>query len=150
MFIAMESCNRPEYPIEPELTFKSHKLIVDADTLTAGCVLIFEFTDGDGDIGSNEDGVTNLFVDYFEIQNGIPTQVTNPLDSTIINFNSRIPVITPKGANKSISGTISDTIHLIGSTSLFDTIMFSIYLEDRAMHRSNTIESPLILVKRRK
>ncbi|MDR2083956.1 MAG: hypothetical protein LBP67_03065 [Bacteroidales bacterium] len=160
IILLLQSCNgREQYPIEPQITFNSYKLINEND-VTVKCVLIIDFTDGDGDIGL-EQGDTlppyippynnNLFVDYFEMQNGILTQV-HSMDSsaTIVNFNSRLPVLTPSGVNKNIKGTIYDTINFINTFTEYDTIMFSIYMVDRELHSSNVVESPLIVVKKNK
>lgn len=154
--IILQSCNgREQYPIEPKITFNDCKLVKEGDVITK-CILIIDFTDGDGDIGLDEGDTlppytdpynNNLFVDYFEMQNGTLTQVLSPDDNQFINFNSRIPNITPAGTNKNIKGTIYDTISFLNPFSTFDTIMFSIQLVDRELHTSNIVETPLIILK---
>jgi len=73
----------------------------------------------------------------------------NISDSTYdtIYHNARIPVLTPDGSNKSIKGEIEDTLFIYNYESEFDTIMFEAYIVDRALHKSNTIETPIIIRK---
>jgi hypothetical protein len=60
--------------------------------------------------------------------------------------NSRIPNITPEGQNKTLEGEIDIALYINNPLSSFDTIKFQAYIFDRALHQSNTIETPEIVV----
>ncbi len=152
------ACKKKDvYPIIPEIKFENFLTITNAgQSFPERGVLIFSFTDGDGDIGLYQSDTLppydfNLFISYFEIQNGDTVEVfltqTDPATGDIdtLNFNGRIPILTPPGSNKSISGEVEDTIFIHNPASPFDTIMFKAYIVDRALHKSNTISTPLIL-----
>lgn len=141
-----------EYPIIPEIKFEEFILLLNTQTgIIERGVLKISFKDGDGDIGLYETDTAppydyNLFIDYFEIQNRDTVQVFNvdPITGDTSTFNARIPILTPKGSDKSIKGEIEDTLFIYDPTSSFDTIMFKVYLMDRALHKSNSIQTPLI------
>jgi hypothetical protein len=80
----------------------------------------------------------NLFINYYELQNGDSVRV---VISDSNEFNARIPMLTPRGSNKSISGIIEDTLFMYNYQSTFDTIMFDAYLVDRSLHESNVINT---------
>ena len=160
------SCQKfEEYPIEPQISFDSFKLFVDTipdgDTVKAVTnvgVLAFSYTDGDGDLGlRSADTLSpfnpgspyyyNIIVEYYEKQNGVFVQVpvTNPDgDTDIINFNGRFPYLTPMGVHKAIKGIINDTLPVNNPASDYDTIKFKVYIYDRALNKSNEIETPEI------
>jgi hypothetical protein len=152
------ACRKKDvYPVEPEIKFENFITIYNyGQSYPERGVLVFSFTDGDGDIGLFQDDTIppydyNLFISYFEIQNGDTIEVfltqTDPAtgDVDTLNFNGRIPILTPFGSNKSISGEVEDTIFIHNPASPFDTIMFKAYIVDRALHHSNTITTPLIV-----
>lgn len=125
-------------------------------------VLSFSFEDGDGDIGLNTGDTLppydpsseyhyNLIITFFEMQNGELTEVPivwfNPQTEQYdtLTLSARIPDLTPSGVNKSISGEIFDTLFIYNFSSSFDTIKFDAYIFDRALNKSNTISTPLIV-----
>lgn len=141
-----------EYPIIPEIKFEDFVLLLNTQTgIIHRGVLKFSFKDGDGDIGLRSSDTAapydfNLFIDYFEIQNKdtVPIYLVDPVSGDTSSFNARIPVLTPKGSSKAIKGEIEDTLFIYDPTSSFDTIMFRVYIVDRALHKSNVIHTPLI------
>ena len=141
-----------EYPIIPEIVYEDFILLLNTQSgIIERGVLKFSFKDGDGDIGLHQSDVDppydfNLFIDYFEIQNKDTVQIflVDPASGDTSTFNARIPILTPKGSDKSIKGEIEDTLFIYDPTSAFDTIMFKVYLVDRALHKSNVIQTPLI------
>ncbi len=152
------ACKKKDvYPVIPEIKFENFLTITNAgQSFPDRGVLIFSFTDGDGDIGLYPSDTLppydfNLFITYFEIQNGDTVEVfltqTDPAtgDVDTLNFNGRIPILTPFGSNKSISGEVEDTLFIHNPASPFDTIMFRAYIVDRALHKSNIITTPLII-----
>lgn len=147
------SCLRDEeYPIIPEIVFEDFLLLFNTQTqIIERGVLTISFKDGDGDIGLHQTDTAapydfNLFIKYFEIQNKDTVEIflVDPNSGDTSTFNARIPILTPKGSNKSIKGEIEDTMFIYDPTSSFDTIMFEVYLMDRALHKSNVVSTPLI------
>ncbi len=151
-----------EFPPEPVIKYLDFIMLRDSEGIDQRGVLKFSYTDGDGNIGLySEDTVApydyNLFIKYFELQNGVfkeiflitPTYIN---DSTIVydtaTFNGRIPILTPAGKNKAIRGEIEDTLNVNNILSPFDTIKFEVYIMDRDLNRSNTIATPPIVVKK--
>ena len=105
--------------------------------------ITFNFTDGDGDLGSN--GEPNIYIkdgrDGFE------------------NPSYQIPYIEQQGAGNGISGAITilvpntcciyvspaqDTTACEYVPILYDTLTYLISIKDRAGHESNQIETPPI------
>ncbi|RYD75239.1 MAG: hypothetical protein EOP53_16820 [Sphingobacteriales bacterium] len=153
------SCEKPgtSFPLEPKIAFKSHELLNNNGNYTLR--LYLDFTDGDGDIGlSEEDSLApfadsgsyyfNIIAKYYEKINGEFTQLTVnypfPTGDTI-HYNGRLPVLTPKGKQKAIKGEIQYDIAMGGGPKNSNTIKFKIYIYDRALHKSNEIETPEIL-----
>jgi len=158
--LLFSSClKEEEYPVIPEIEFQTFLTLQNEQGIDERGVLIFSFQDGDGDIGlSDEQTVApydyNLFIKYFEMQNGILTEVKPTFYNSItglydtINFNSRIPFLTPEGNIKAIKGTVRDTIFIYNPVSQYDTICFEAYIKDRELHVSNTIKTPLLIINK--
>ena len=154
-FTVLFSCKEKEiYPVIPEIKYEGFVKIYNpaAGKFERG-VLKLSFKDGDGDIGLRQNEIEppydyNLFVKYFEIQNKDTVEVIlTDIDGDTITFNARIPILTPSGSNKSIKGEIDDTLFIYNYQSNFDTIMYEAYLVDRALNKSNTIRTHLIVRK---
>ncbi len=162
--VILGSCRKKEqYPIVPEIHFS--RFLLEADTaahVARRGVLEFTFQDGDGDIGLPPNDLQppfnpgskyyyNLIIKYYERQHGkfveVPLLSWNP-DSArydTITFNARIPWLTPKLGNKAISGTIQDTLFIDNPLSPYDTIRFTFFIYDRALHKSNVDSTPPIV-----
>ncbi|MBN2173590.1 MAG: hypothetical protein JW731_05640 [Bacteroidales bacterium] len=147
------SCSKKEdFPVEPEIKFENFiKLYNPVSGLYERGVLTISFTDGDGDIGlRSSDSLPpydyNFYIKYFELQNGdtVEVHIIDPVSLDTLTFNQRIPMLTPDGSDKSIKGEIEDTLFIYNYSSTFDTIMFELYIVDRALHQSNTVQTPLI------
>ncbi|NTV83084.1 MAG: hypothetical protein HGA23_02140, partial [Bacteroidales bacterium] len=141
VILAVISCRRiEEYPPEPVITFLDfEKIYNETDSIYNRGILKFEFTDGDGDLGL-DDGDTfppfnpgskyyyNLIIDYYEVRKGVETPVpitfynneTEEYDTVYLS--ARIPLLTPKGSNKALTGEIYDTIFIYNYNSSFDTL----------------------------
>ncbi len=139
------SCQKEEtYPIIPEIEFDHFVKLWNPQTMIfERGVFAISFKDGDGDIGLWDSETEapydyNLFVNYYEIQNGDSVRV---VISDSNEFNARIPILTPQGYHKSISGLIEDTLFIHNYQSTFDTIMFDAYIMDRALHKSNVVNT---------
>jgi len=150
----LTSCLKKEnYPLVPVLKYEDFIKIPELDGIDKRGVLKLSFTDGDGNIGLDDNDKKkpydyNLFISFYEIQKGVPTPVKLDGDSGV-SFNARIPVITPKGKNKSISGTIEDTVYINNFLSPYDTIFFEVYIVDRDLNKSNVVTTPYIIVKKK-
>jgi len=153
------SCLKVEtYPVEPSINFQSFEVKGDSAIVT------ISFTDGDGDIGLS-DGDTlppydpssffyfNAYLEYYEMMDGIwvkgtadPNGNNFPTADTIV-FKNRLPNITPIGQNKALKGEIK----LILEPNYYnpishhnDSIKYKIFIIDRALHISNTVETEVI------
>lgn len=145
---------KEEFPVEPSIEYMSFlKIYNPSQELFDRGVLKISFKDGDGDIGLYDDETEepydyNFIITYYELQNGEEVEVVpswyNPATDSVeyFNFNARIPILTPSGANKSIKGEIEDTLFIYNYSSPFDTIRFEAYILDRALHQSNTVGTP--------
>lgn len=157
------SCKKyEEYPPEPTLEYLDFIILRDNMGIDQRGVLRLGFTDGNGDIGLYDYDTLapydyNLFIKYFELQNGVFKEVFQitpvPVNDSVTlydtaTFNGRIPILTPAGKNKAIRGEIDDTLFINNPLSSFDTIKFEAYIIDRALNKSNVIATPPILVKK--
>jgi hypothetical protein len=138
----------------PQISFLGMELLVDTAQVVRSGILTISYQDGDGDIGLNPSDTFppyqrngpyyyNYVINYFEKQNGVFQQI---FDS--IPFSARIPVLTPNDPNKAIKGFITDTLPLY-PPPFHDTIRFEVFLYDRALHKSNTVTTPEIILRRR-
>jgi hypothetical protein len=159
IYSLMGCLKQEEFPIEPQITYNGFLKIQDSTGIDNRGVIEIGYTDGDGDIGLSDSETDppydyNLFLTYFEKQNGIFKKVdityfndsTNQYDT--LNMNARIPVLTPQGRHKAIKGIIQDTIFINNPLSAYDTIRFDIYIKDHALHMSNTVSTQEIVVKK--
>ena len=156
VIILFFSClKKEEYSIVPVIKFKSLIKIDNATGIDDKGLLTLTFTDGDGDIGLNPDDTTgiyskdslyncNFFIKYFEKQKGKFKEIVLPLKN-----NSRIPFISVTGKNKNIKGEIEIELYINNYTSAYDTILFEAYIVDRALHKSNIIKTPEIIIKKK-
>ena len=62
-----------------------------------------------------------------------------------LTFNSRFPRLLKDFEDQPIQGQFSDTLFILNPLSDYDTIKFSAYIIDRALHESNVIETPEIV-----
>lgn len=137
------------FPDEPELT--SIQFITNPDS--SGVIKV-GFTDGDGNIGLSDSDTLppynfgsrtyyNLFVEYFELQNG--TWVMREFETP---FYYRIEPIEPDGRLKQLEGDIEVLLALpyyFDPTSNFDTIKYSVSIMDRDLNESNALETNIII-----
>jgi len=145
------SCKKIEsLPEIPSISFKSFILIDTIDALgNEGKIgeLTFDFEDGDGDIGltqpdslSADSANFNLFFTLFGKIDGEFIEVSENDLETPLNY--RIPYIEKEGQNKALKGEIQiDFIYLLFE---HDTIKYSFFIVDRALHKSNVETTPEI------
>ena len=145
------SCKKIEsLPEIPSISFNSFILKDTTDVLgNEGKIgeLIFDFEDGDGDIGliqpdslSVDSTNFNLFFTLFGKIDGEFIEVSENDLETPLNY--RIPYIEKEGQNKTLIGEIQvDFIYLLFE---YDTIKYSFFIVDRALHKSNVETTPEI------
>ena len=139
----------PDYPIEPQIEFKSlskskmrQGQLGNEDSL----FLAFTFTDGDGDIGSsgkNSNDSVNIF--FIDKRNNQPSE------------RFRIPYVPEQGAGNGISGEVRVLLFTTccnvlppcepSTTKPIDTLVYEIYIKDRAGHESNRIKTAPIFLE---
>ncbi len=152
--VGFTSClKKEEYPVEPVIQWESYSVLADAKGYDSLSFLKVSYTDGDGDIGLNNNDTLppykyNFFVKMFQMKNKVLQEIIFP--DTNLNFNGRIPILTPSGRNKNIKGDIELMIEIYFARPVLksDTIAFEIYLMDRALHKSNIVASPLLPLRK--
>jgi hypothetical protein len=129
--LLFSSCeeDQPIYSEIPEIVFVS----ISSTNVNSTDPLRFRisYTDGDGDLGENTDGVSNLFLmdNRFSTQYKFRIKQLSPATGIIIKGNIEVELVSAK---------------LTGPAP--QTAVFSIYLVDRAGHVSNTVTSPAVTV----
>jgi hypothetical protein len=153
------TCCTPEekYPIIPRLEYMSLDKIANDLGYDYKANLTFYFEDGDGDIGLDDTSEDlqppfdtsseyhyNFFIDYYEKQNGEFVKIDLPAEQ-----HARIPRLS-NSTPESIDGTISVEIFINNVTSVHDTVKFEFYIVDRALHHSNVVSTPEIIIDKAK
>ena len=132
----LSSCKKDEtigepitYSDVPEISFLS----VSSTNVNASDPLTFRisYTDGDGDLGENTNGIYNLFLtdNRFGTPYKYRIKQLSPATSIVIKGNIEIELISAK-----LTGTAPQNA------------VFSIYVVDRAGNTSNTVTSPTVTV----
>jgi hypothetical protein len=142
-----------EYPLEPDITFKSLTTDKNPNGTDAAGHLTISFTDGDGDLGLDNNYTSapfnvgspyyyNMVVVYYEKDSSGVWHVVTPSN---ITFSGRFPFLTPEGKNKALRGDIAQQIPLSpGAVNLH--IKFDVFIYDRALHHSNTVTSSELII----
>jgi len=138
---ALLECGEKEnFPNEPIIKFKEFR------TNEEGGVLVFSFTDGDGDVGLDAGDTLppfdeesffyhNLWCDYYEYQNN--EWVLIPLDPELA-FYYRVPRVTPTGQNPQLDGEIELKMPFYYDPfSPFKEFEFRFRMADRSLNVSN-------------
>ncbi len=145
----MHACFKAvDYPVEPVISAPEFNIMGDS------AVLSFQFTDGDGDIGLNDDEEQppydtssyyyyNIYMDYYEKDDVNGWQRGLDLAGDSISFKYRIERINVKGKQRGMKGRIDVTLYTFQNpfSSQSDTIRFKVKLIDRALNESNVIET---------
>jgi hypothetical protein len=147
LLIFSNSCiDAPSFANVPEVS--NPRIIISGDAIVASAtgtdsaILIFDFKDGDGDIGFISEDTT------VEIPSNIYLY-RNEFDVTdSVNF--KIPFIPQSGGIPDITGTVYITITnstffgLCSTTPRFETANYEVSIKDRAGNISNVINFPTI------
>lgn len=146
------------FPNEPFIALKGITKLIGPDGKDSIIQITFDFTDGDGDIGlGNFDTMVpfnlgspyfyNLLVDVKQQIEGKMEPIQYNTSDDTVNFNSRIPVITPDGKDKTIEGVFTLKIYAdMNARTQPDSVKFSLFIYDRAKHKSNVIETPVVFI----
>jgi hypothetical protein len=152
--LALSSCKKPdEFPVVPAIVYKSIFATQNAQGYDSKLTVLLNFTDGDGDIGYKDAGLNDSIFDdpnsqyynnyvakIFKLQNSV--WVAYP---TILPLGGRLPYLTPEGSNKSIKGEIACDFDVpLQATN--DTFRLDVFIYDRALHQSNTIQTDAIVL----
>jgi hypothetical protein len=93
------------------------------------------YRDKDGDVGENDPEVKNLFV------------TDNRND---VKYSFRIPELTPEGSEIAIEGNFEINLKVLYMVSdqEEESAVFSVYILDRALNKSNSVTTEAITVKK--
>ncbi len=149
------SCTKEEdFPDVPHIEYLDFTKVANSSNIDEKGILKIFFTDGDNDMGLGEGDTLgpfdrtskyyyNFFITYFEKQHGEFVEVT-----PTVTFNSRIPVLESSSSNGALKGEIEIEMFINNPFSVYDTIKFEAYIADRALHESNIISTPEIVLKK--
>ena len=134
VFVSCKKEDKKEYDSTPRIEFLSlspSTVLQNKDSIT----FTIRYTDGDGDLGENSPDAKNLFLTDNRIQ---------------IPYSYRVEQLAPSGATIPIQGTLNVVLKNISLTdsSNQQTTTFSIYVVDRAGHKSNEVTSSLVTIKK--
>ncbi|MCX6182320.1 MAG: hypothetical protein NT150_10365 [Bacteroidetes bacterium] len=145
IFLLASCIKKKEFNVVPELTFQNYTVFydsIDGKFFGDSAYLTFAFTDGDGDLGSDDESVESLFMSYYEDDgNGFVHQPD--LDRAV-----SVPKLTSNGNNKGIEGTFLQIIKTYPDvTPVYNyktpyPYKWKLMMVDRAGHKSNVIETP--------
>ncbi|MDP4266617.1 MAG: hypothetical protein Q8880_04210 [Bacteroidota bacterium] len=148
----------------PQINLINYKKLTKANGIDTMIYIKMSFTDGDGDIGLDAGDTFspyepkgpnyyNLILKFYEMNKGVKKEIKKIMkpngDSIPLNLSERIRNITPEEKNKSIKGEIETAVYFNIINPLSDTISYDIYIMDRALHKSNIISTPNIVIKRK-
>lgn len=164
------ACKEKEiYPVIPSLEWKTKYFLIEKNAFGVNDTLlgvVVSYKDGDGDIGLNDadtfppydrkedsqGNITNpyfynLRIDYFEVKNGILSPFIIPNTTDTFKIQTRISSLTPEGVHKAIRGDIQHEFAPPQYPGIrADSVYLKITLTDRALHQSNVLTSPLIIL----
>ena len=120
---------------------------------TSQAELTVYFQDGDGDIGFDETDKNpvfavdspydyNFFINLYEKQHGewVLLDLPTPLHARVPHLSNSVP--------ESIEGKLTILTFINNPYSPYDTVRLTCWLVDRALHHSDTITTPEIIVKK--
>lgn len=173
--LLLSTCKKKEiYPVIPSIEYKGVSFYMANDGTDSVMLLTFGFKDGDGDIGLDQQDTNppyqaqrdkynkptnpyyhNLHIDYYELIDNQYQQIIKELDPDAtppvydtLRYKFRIENITPEGRHKAIRGDIEVKIQPSPHFDAKDTVKYSFYIYDRALNKSNVVETPMIVWKR--
>ena len=160
---AVSSClSPPEYPVTPEITFKSiepNRVATITGTYDTVTVTV-SFRDGDGDLGlnndetdppfnsTNADGTSNLYYNNYFFQPQILKDGEFIDYKLAFSYDSRFPRLPPDDRDGPKRGTLSfGQRFFLGTFPSGSQVRFKVKIVDRALHESNEITTEPITIK---
>ncbi|MFT4754840.1 MAG: hypothetical protein ACI9GM_001395 [Salibacteraceae bacterium] len=146
------SCDKKECsdPV-PKMTFMQ---FVPSQTDSGNYLLVFEFSDCDGDMGMetsssirDENGelqTNNFMLDLYHIVNN--QWVKHEFDSTDAGLDYKIPILGNSNLNPSLEGEIERKLDPVFGLVGYDSVMFKARILDNAGHYSNEVETPGFII----
>ena len=151
-----EDTEPEEFSIIPEIGFKEYTVYKDANGRDTSISLTITFQDGDGDLGLNQGDTfppfdrdskyhSCMYIYYYEFVDSQFVEVRPEVGGVPVGDTIRYPYrfvrLTPNTPNKALKGEITWNYGLITPIKS-NRIKFKIYIYDRALHKSNEVESP--------
>ncbi|GIV25061.1 MAG: hypothetical protein KatS3mg026_0753 [Bacteroidia bacterium] len=141
LLFLLSACKREPvvFSVVPQIEFVEivPRQVPDYGTLT----ITIRYRDGDGDLGGQPDGASDLFLVDLRDSTRFPSGYDGILRYNMPRFY--------EGPTQSIQGTIQITVPGIvrlNSSLLAEPLAFEIYLLDRAGHRSNTVRTDTVYI----
>lgn len=154
LVVLVSGCRHEEkYSVVPHIEFVSLEKIDNGTGVDSQAELTISFQDGDGDIGLNETDRNpvfnvdspyyyNFFIYLYEKIDGewVLMELPTPLHARVPHLSEEVP--------ESIEGKLSIQTYINNPYSPHDAVRLSCYLVDRALHHSDTIFTPEIVVSK--
>jgi hypothetical protein len=154
ILLFLQSCevDHVDYPLEPQIEFLNTDVSIGQNVLGQSQVnikLSFYLIDGDGDMGLTQyDSIppydANFFPSLYGIENGEMKEDTN-----LIADKYRIPWVGDLGQDKILKAVIYIDFNYPFNEQYpfpYDSVVYSFYLVDRALNKSNIAWSDTIVV----
>jgi hypothetical protein len=151
--LAAGCVHREHYSEVPHIEFVRLEKLDDGTGRDNQANLVIAFQDGDGDIGLSSRDTTgpfapdsayyyNFFIDFIEKQHGewVVVDLPTPLHARVPYLSENVP--------ESIEGELTILTYINNYFSPYDTVKLRCHIVDRALHESNIIETPEIIVKK--
>lgn len=145
--LGFSSCEKPQdYSPIPEIEYISTVFTQNVDQNITEATISFSFIDGDGDLGleqadtmgqfaPDQEFYYNLIFDFYEKKND--TLKLSPRKD-YFRFQN---ISKSQTTNKVLKGDMEVTINFENSQSFSDTSIFRFYIYDRALNKSNVVET---------
>jgi len=148
------SCTKPpDYPIEPVIEFQrlSRNFMDQGITNNDSVVVTVSFTDGDGDLG-HTDGTIDIFVKDTRVPNADPSPYKMPfvpVQGVGNGISGEISILTYSTCCLYPPGTFPPCDESEDATNAYpiDSLIYEIYIMDRAGNESNHVLSDPVLLQ---
>jgi len=138
------------FPDIPYVRLESYEIVaanVDPEVPGEHITIKFYFTDGDGNIGLDDNMLSPPHCEtcdhYYNLFVNVNSKVKGAFEKTY-DYNSRIKDLTPNAQYQVLEGHMIYKIDIANRAS--DTIMVDFYLEDRDINKSNVDMTPEVFV----
>ncbi len=152
----MSACNleKVDYPPEPDIKYLRTEVTIADNSLGEPQInvhLVFYLIDGDGDVGLTQSDIdppynANFFPTFYGIKNGI-----RKVDTTFIADEYRIPWVGDLGQDAALKAEVSIDFEYPYNDQFpfpYDSIMYSFYMVDRALNKSNIAWTDTIIIEK--